>query len=248
MSEHIEELREAMDEIIEGGWYKSTRKGPTGIGKTFEDLLKKEEDNHDLPDFHDIEIKTHEASVNALITLFTKSPTNPRGANSYLRENYGKLNEYGLKKLHATVIATKKTNSLTYDYDFQIKVDWENELIILNVFDKDNNVVDDSIFWSFESLEKQITKKLKYVAVIHTESKIVENEKYYNYKSAKLLRGLNVHGLCKGIENGDVKVDIRIGVYNSGKNKGKTHDHGTAFRIFYRDLFKYGETEIIKEK
>ncbi len=31
-------------------------------------------------------------------------------------------------------------------------------------------------------------------------------------------------------------VDIRIGSYKSGKNKGKTHDHGTGFRIKPSDL------------
>ncbi len=34
-------------------------------------------------------------------------------------------------------------------------------------------------------------------------------------------------------------VDIRIGVYNTGKNKGKTHDHGTGFRITLDKLIKY---------
>lgn len=34
-------------------------------------------------------------------------------------------------------------------------------------------------------------------------------------------------------------IDIRIGVYASGKNKGKTHDHGTAFRIKLERLLQY---------
>ena len=31
-------------------------------------------------------------------------------------------------------------------------------------------------------------------------------------------------------------IDIRIGSYKSGKNLGKTHDHGTGFRIKPEDL------------
>ena len=32
-------------------------------------------------------------------------------------------------------------------------------------------------------------------------------------------------------ETGKIYVDLRIGQYHNGKNKGKTHDHGTGFRI-----------------
>ena len=35
-----------------------------------------------------------------------------------------------------------------------------------------------------------------------------------------------------------LKIDIRIGVYRTGKNKGKYHDHGTGFRINSRDFLE----------
>src|SRR5699024_7388273 len=63
-------------------WHNETRKRKTAIEKTFEDLLDKEEDNNDLPDFYDIEIKTHETVINSMLTMFTKSPTYPKGANT----------------------------------------------------------------------------------------------------------------------------------------------------------------------
>ena len=37
------------------------------------------------------------------------------------------------------------------------------------------------------------------------------------------------------LEKGKVYVDLRIGQYHSGPNMGKTHDHGTAFRIREED-------------
>ena len=43
------------------------------------------------------------------------------------------------------------------------------------------------------------------------------------------------------LEEGKIYVDLRIGQYHDGKNKGKTHDHGTGFRIKESDqplLFK----------
>jgi len=245
MSEYLNLLKEAIQNVVDDGWHETKRKGNTGIGKTFEDLLEKEEDNLDAPDFHDIEIKTHETAAKSLLTLFTKSPTNPRGANTMLRNRYGKKDEYGNNILHHTVSGNRKTNSNSYNYDFKIDIDWESQVVRLEVFDKNDIMIDNSVYWSFDSLQKQLDKKLKYIAVVSAESKIENEKKYYKYNSANLFTDLTVQSLCRGIENGDIKVDIRIGAYHSGKKKGKTHDHGTAFRINMEKLLEYGEVKVI---
>ena len=95
------------------------------------------------------------------------------------------------------------------------------------------------MFWSFEDLQNQINKKLNTIAIISAESRMNDGTKQYKYKEVDIVTGLSVWSLVDGIENGDVKVDIRIGAYKTGKNKGKTHDHGTAFRIELKNLIKY---------
>ena len=45
MNENYEELKELFNKIKRKGWIKAHRTGNTGIGKTFEDLLDKKEDN-----------------------------------------------------------------------------------------------------------------------------------------------------------------------------------------------------------
>lgn len=47
----IIELNKKLFKIKREGWHKSVRKGPTGIGKTLETLLDKEEDRKSLPDY-----------------------------------------------------------------------------------------------------------------------------------------------------------------------------------------------------
>lgn len=44
--------------IVAMGWIKTHRSGPTGIGKTLEDLLGITENNIDGPDFGDYELKS----------------------------------------------------------------------------------------------------------------------------------------------------------------------------------------------
>lgn len=247
-SKYIPELIEATRKIERDGWHESTRRGNTGIGKTFEDLLEKEEDNVDLPDFFDIEVKTHEVASKSLITLFTKAPSYPRGANTYLRENFGKIDEFGNKILHATVSGARKTNSKEYNYNFKTEVDFENRRIYLLVFDSEDDIlVNNDVYWTFEDLQRQISRKLPMLAIVSAESKIEEGIKYYKYNKVDFLTDFSVDGLAKAIVNGDLYIDIRIGAYKTGKKKGKTHDHGTGFRINLEKLLNYGTTVEVDE-
>lgn len=238
-------LLEIFQEIKEAGWHESRRKGNTGIGKTFEDLLDKEEDNLAEPDLFDIEVKTHDEDSNSMITLFTKSPTNPRGANKYLRENYGALNEDGIRTLHQTVSAKQKTNSQLFDFDFSIEVDRSSRRVNICVFNKLGELIDNHIFWSFEDLQKQLEKKLKKIALVSGNKKEESGKVYYKYNQVQLVTGLNIDNLILAIENGDLKIDIRIGVYRTGSKMGQTHDHGTGFRISDSNLLKYADVVAI---
>lgn len=247
-SNYVEKLIEVTQEITDKGWHQSTRGGSTGIGKTFEDLLNKKEDNLAAPDFFDIEIKTRDSKSNSLITLWTKSPSNPRGANTLLRKKYGTpLEDFpNVNKLHVTVSGDKITNSSEYSYNFKIKVDRYNEKVILEVYNKSNQLIDDSTYWSFEVLKKQIRNKLKVVAIVSADSRDTPEGKEYKYHDIHLITDLSIESLIKAIEAGDLKIDIRLGVYKSGKNKGKPHDYGTGFRISLKNLEKYGTVQKIK--
>lgn len=246
MSEYIKELTETVKKIKEVGWHDSTRKGNTGIGKTFEDLLEKEEDNLDAPDYFDIEIKTHETASASMLTLFTKSPSGPRGANTLLREKYGKRDEFSNKILHTTVSGNSKTKSNEYRYNFKINIDKENEVIRLSVYDSNDIEIDNSVFWTFQHLSQQINKKLETIAIISANSRIFEGKKQYKYNEIDIVTNLNIENLIRAIENGDLKIDIRIGAYKTGKKKGQTHDHGTGFRINVEKLLNYADIKRIK--
>ena len=59
------------NELKRRGWVRSLRSGPTGIGKTLEELLGIEENNIAVPDLGSIEPKAHRIHPNSMITLFT---------------------------------------------------------------------------------------------------------------------------------------------------------------------------------
>lgn len=237
----VEEFKTEFELIKAQGFIKSTRKGPTGIGKTFEDKLGKIEDNEDAPDFGEIEIKAHDTVGNSMVTLFTKAPTNPKQSNTYLREKYGIVDpEYGVKTLHMTVSAIQRTQSKKYDYDFQIRVDHDTKRVVQMVFDKHGEMIDDTVYWTFDALEKQLTKKLGTLGIVDVEVKKQIDGTYYHYVGVQYIQGLTVDNMVKAIEDGAMKIDNRIGAYKTGVKKGKTHDHGTGFRMTQAALLKYG--------
>src|SRR5208283_3808247 len=76
--------------IKQMGFVKSNRPHNTGVGKTFEDLIGVKENNFQLVDYMDfLELKSQRDYTGSMLTLFTKSPDVPEGANTFLRETFG---------------------------------------------------------------------------------------------------------------------------------------------------------------
>ena len=97
--------------ITQMGWIRPHRSGPTGIGKTLEDLLGIAENSIDGPDFGDYELKSFRINSNSMLTMFTRAPE-PGKANTYLREKYGYASgvyDNDEKVLHSTLSADRFT-------------------------------------------------------------------------------------------------------------------------------------------
>lgn len=220
------------------GFLPSKRKHNTGIGKTFEDYLGVMENNDKLPDFAGFEVKSQRALTSSFLTLFTKSPSGPKGANSYLRDTFGEeYEEYpGLKKLH-TSIFSNKFNSYKGKVGFKIVNDKKNSIVKLKIKDlSTNKIIDDSIHWTYGDLEGALNKKLQALFYVSADTRKVKDKEEFHYTEATIYLNPKFDKLLELIDDGKMMIDIRIGSYKSGKSKGKTHDHGTGFRIKPTDL------------
>ncbi|MGL6178741.1 MAG: MvaI/BcnI restriction endonuclease family protein [Tannerellaceae bacterium] len=227
------------------GYIKSRRTHNTGIGKTFEDYLGVDENNDKAPDFAGFEVKSKRAETSSYLTLFTKSPSQPPKVNTYLRDKYGEVYEdnTSLKKLH-TSIFSNKYNTYRGVYGFKIINDYENKIVVIEVKNLQSEEIDRSAFWTYEELEKCLNSKLKALFFVYADSKTENGEEYFHYKKAEIYLTPSLDKLLQLIDEGKLMVDIRIGSYKSGKNKGKPHDHGTGFRIKPIDLYSLYEEKI----
>lgn len=84
---NIAKLKKEFDRIKKLGFVECTRPNNKdgGIGNTFEDLLGVAENKKKKADFKGFEIKSKRLYNSSYVSLFTKSPDNPKRANSYLR-------------------------------------------------------------------------------------------------------------------------------------------------------------------
>ncbi|MCG5643687.1 MvaI/BcnI family restriction endonuclease [Flavobacteriaceae bacterium LSUCC0859] len=234
----VEKIVKEFNRIKKLGFVKSNRvkNKDGGIGNTFEDYLGVEENNLKDPDFEGFEIKTQRELTSSYITLFSKSPSYPKGANAILKEKYGEVRDSSfpdLKKLYASVFGNK-WSEVYGKYFMKMHVDYSNNRVYLHV--KNGGEIYDEVYWNFEDLEKGLNK-LNKLFVVSAEQKSIDNIYHYHYNSGTVFLDIDFNEFLKILENGFIQFDIRIGVYKSGKNYGKPHDHGSGFRIKKESLY-----------
>lgn len=215
-----------MKEISDRGWIKTSRTHDTGIGKTLEDLLGIEENNLQLPDLGKIELKAARLESGSMLTIATKSPL-PKGINKILFEKYKYLDEEGSYNLHSTVYGSRNNPQ-------SFRVLFMDERLMLK------NKYSIEAYWPISVFGDVIKFKSNKILLVFAETKGERRSasESFHFTDAYVLEGLNLETFKAAVSNDKLKIDIRIGSYRTGKNKGKYHDHGTAFRIGKKDFLE----------
>ncbi|CEM62485.1 hypothetical protein DWQ65_08430 [Treponema phagedenis] len=133
----FELLKMRLEQIKALGWVKNQRHGNAGgVGNTLEDLLDIAENNLQLPDFGDWELKTQRANTVSLLTLFhcEPEPRNVRIVPKILLQKFGwKHQEAGItypiteRSFRQTINAKKYS-----DRGFKVTVDYAEKRIYVS--------------------------------------------------------------------------------------------------------------------
>lgn len=213
-----------ISEVKALGWIKTLRAGNTGVGYTLESKLGIKENNLQESDLFGFEIKTKRelegANSSSMMTMFTLSPL-PLRSNTKLRVEYGyfDFNEKN-KILHAT-LNTNKATEVRSGNRLKLQCLEDSVFIIANESFTEIN-------WNKERLRAAFNKKIKN-SLIHVSAQSKgegKNEEFY-FHTAHLFSGFDFECFFDLLKVGKIQVDLRIGQYKNGR----THDHGTAFRI-----------------
>ncbi len=240
MEKSIKQLKQDFERIKNMGWIESRRQGPTGVGYTFESLLGKEEENFELPDYQDIEIKTHLTFGRGKMKLFAATPD-----GDYLFPIQNIVTKYGYPdkdlpnyKVFKGAISSQKFTPIGTHYLFKIVVNLKEEKLQLLVVNHQLEKESEEVSWSFQMLQEKLTRKLQTLAVVSAYQKERNGKPFYQYHNIRFfsLKGFDV--FLKLIESGVVQINFTIGIFKKGDRMGQLHDHGTEFIIQEKDLEK----------
>ena len=218
-----DEFLKRMRKIKEKGFVKTHRIGDTGIGKTLEDLLGIVENNIAGPNFKGYELKSSRKDSDTMLTLFTKTAM-PKGSNTKLLEMFGyrqrnRPNDYRQlalspldgskipieeKELHVTVDSLKP-NSVGLKLEIR-----DNKLYI-------NNNKGVEAYYAMAVLKEAFKKKYHNLIYVLAERKKEKGEEYFWFGEVYRLKGFSFERFSKLVEEGKLKVDIRMGHYANGE-------------------------------
>lgn len=233
---------EAFHKVKAMGWVESHRRNNTGIGKTFEDCIGVLENNLNEPDLFGFEIKAHREESTSYVTLFTKSPSFPKGANAYLKDKFG---EYypnsNIKKLHTSIFA-HDFNTFMDRYSFKLINEPNDKRIYIGVYSLGgNNLLDRSVYYTYDDIEDALKKKLHNLFYVKAQRKYNDNgiELFY-FDSAEIYTSPSLSKFLQLTDEGEIMYDIRMGAYKSGEKKANhttTEVDSESKNIILRNYF-----------
>ena len=240
MKNAIKDLRNLFYEVKAKGWIESDSNNLGSVGLTFEKMLGIQTNELEFPDFEGIEIKTKRKYSVSYTTLFCCTPTGPHFHEvERLKNLYGypdsQLKNYNVLN---TSIYAKYKNKVGTKYYFELKVDKKQQKIILLVFDYKKILIEDIVYWDFDILKEKLYRKLKYLAFVKADKISKENRNYFKYYLMKIYKLKDFDTFIKLVEEGIIRISLKIGVFRDGKKKGQIHDHGTSFCIKEDNLEK----------
>ena len=159
IKESIKKLNNEFNRIKRMGYVPEVHRGYGGIGDTFERLLGKEKSDFCVPDYDGIEIKTRRSFSKGLIGLFGSVPDGEELFElDRLREKYGYPDkEIRSAKVLYSVVYGNMLCQVGTKYFFKLDVDRKEEKVFLCVFDKNLNLLERSVYWSFFTLKNKLS-------------------------------------------------------------------------------------------
>ena len=230
MNSDILALKEKLDKIKNLGWIECKNKNKSVTGKTLENLLEINPDNFEIPDYNTVEIKSKVSKRENYIDLFCATPDSYVLETKRLYDKYGYLDSNNYKILNF-VLYGEFLKSINNEYSAKLRIDYKNKKVIMEVYNKDNELIDNLSSWSFELLEEKLCRKLNYVCLVEGDKKFSHNVLYVRYDKYKFYKLKKFSNFIRLLKRGQIRISFTLGVYKSGSKSGKMHDHGTQFSI-----------------
>jgi hypothetical protein len=210
----LEEFKKQFKQLKEKGFVKSRRKGPTGVGHTLEVEIGLKENNLDLPDIDDYELKGHRINSSSMITLFTFNRKAWQMKAIQAVRKYGSFDKDGRKGLYYTMsLRPNSAGVFLYVDDTDMSIRHVSGEVIAK--------------WNLELVAKQFKKKMPALLFVSAFSEERDGIEYFHYQRAQLMVGISPELIAEQIRSENILIDLRL----HDKGTEGARNHGTGFRV-----------------
>lgn len=216
----LKQLTKKLLELKDRGFVVSRRKGPTGIGHTFEKEMKVRESNLSIPDLGGrVELKTSRKDAGSFVTLFTFNRGVWQIPLKKVLADYGYIDENGRSALYNMV----KANAVN-SQGLQLRLDKiANKVHLIHA--GTNLLIAE---WSIFTIVGKFVNKTERLLLVGAKSRFNENGKEeFHYNKAILFSDPDPDKFMKAFEKGEIVIDVRM----HRRADGSVRNHGTGIRI-----------------
>jgi hypothetical protein len=150
-----------------------------------------------------------------------------------MRSNWGVPDKrYPNVKRFSTTLWGNKWSKVYKNNLLKLEVDKSGKKVFVIYADLNGNVLDKSIYFTFDDIEEG-SKKLRNMFLVNADVKTIDGKHHFHYTDAIIMFDYHGHdNFIKLIETGYVRYDNRLGVHGpTTPHAGQPHNHGGGFRI-----------------
>jgi MvaI/BcnI restriction endonuclease family len=216
-----DELLTKLRLIANQGFIKSLVNSDTGIGRTLENLLEIQMNSSKTPDYKGIELKSARENKTTRKGLFGKTPN---WELSKFKSRVEILDAFGYCqkdefRLYNTIRGTGRNAQ-----GLILRTDYEQDYLIEN---SDKNEIGDFLIWELQVLKNVLAVKHKETFWIKAESKFVNNDEFFHFKSVEHTKSPLVNQFGLLIDIGAITIDYNI----KRLANGSVEDGGCNFKL-----------------
>ncbi len=207
------------------GRFRTSAKGPTGVGDTLEGLLGLPRTNISLPDWGSIEVKAHRKGSGSKISLISLKPIIlGDGERSTIIKEYGQESSTsGRINLYITISAKCENKN-----GWKLNIDSKKGYILIQCRGK--SIAETNLNELYEKLEQ----KAKNLIIVYAKSFKESNTEFFEYRAATLYKDLRAERIPRLLTMGTMVFEWRMHL----KSNGTVRDHGPAYRISPKDMHR----------
>jgi hypothetical protein len=208
----LDEFRENFARIRSLGFVQSLRRGPTGVGHTFEQLLGLNENNIALADIGFADIKAHRAGSSSMVTLFSADRGAWRMNPLDAVRRFGARDNQNRMSLFVTLAREPNAAGLF------LRIDEET----ISARHTSGEILAE---WQLDYLAERFRRKFPALLLVTAVSEMRDGVEWFHFTRAQLLTDTSPERIREAILAENILVDLRL-----YERETSARNHGTGFR------------------